>query len=212
MRNIIVFISLIFILVGYSCNKHDKSHLDSNIEDASNCSIKRTISDTFVLIGSSDNPYNTIGYNYILKINEMVEKINEGDLESDSLIGQYILDSFENDYSLSDIEISKYQTFLSSHDFTLANIILFESSIISEGNASIDMLKSISYIKYSLYYASLAQGGGGVAAFDACVDNCIRSHLSQIFDDGNVVDQAAFIAGCPISFAWIVASCTYECS
>lgn len=144
----------------------------------------------------------------------MVVGIGNGMLSDNPIILDYICNNIHSDMNLTQLDIDAYSTFLTEGSFSLESIILFETQSLINSNLSDDFYKNIAYLKYSLKFNDdfAIADVGDLAAFEECLNNCITDAMDEIFLYGNPVDKLAFIAGLPASFAWTVASCSYDCS
>ena len=51
----------------------------------------------------------------------------------------------------------------------------------------------------------------GVSNFESCTDRCMYNKLDAIFNQGNWIDKASFVAGAPINVVVMYASCSWDC-
>jgi hypothetical protein len=95
---------------------------------------------------------------------------------------------------------------------SLSNFELFITN--NNHNQSYNISKFISLTRVSLiiYNEEFKNPNRkNISEYENCLTGCIENKLSEIFDNGNIIDQALFIAGTPRTFLEIIASCSYGC-
>lgn len=166
-------------------------------------------------MNNSENPYKYRGLEYYLYLNHLIDSISDFHEAGGIFDGVHVWRKFHNNIQISLDEENTLMEYFDSIDFSLENLIAFESFLLEDedyfNNSVILEFTSLAiWSKYFLDELSLRAAGGGstgMGEFEICLDYCMKRKMGEM----NSLELAFFIVGIPNTLAYILASCTYEC-
>ena len=170
-----------------------------------------TIGQTIDEMRKSNNSYNSKWESYYNFLKNTVDLVNNKKLKNQDELNEFIKKSeFNYTLKLNDLELNIYKKYFSDKTFDLNNLIGFENFILKNPDNLKDnvLLESVSLNKWFAFYLSNSTSNTNRSG---CHNNCMRKKLSAIFDTGNWLDQAEFIAGIPENVLWMNISCAWDC-
>jgi hypothetical protein len=199
---LLVILSLFF----YSCDKRDSNLIELKTETIN----KETHSLNSI---SSFNPMFENEYYNFLKNN--INAIKLGLLDSSEVQDLVIYSNTNYTVLLSTEEQNIVYDYFQNQSLNLLSLSNFETYISNEitlQSNNIYKFIALSRVSLMIYDEEFDNPTRpNISEFENCLTQCIDNKLSEIFDDGNIVDQVLFMAGMPKSFLAIVASCSYGC-
>jgi hypothetical protein len=160
----------------------------------------------------SNNPFNSKGEEFYKYLNQIPVSINDDKITIDELSKKINHDEFEFKTDLGEEDIAVYEKYFHDKDLDLKGLISFENYVLDSKEIvkKDKLLMSISIMKWGEFY-SQELTARSFAGFEICLDRCIAKKARTLFGQSNWVEQAAFVITAGQSFAWWVASCTWDC-
>ena len=172
---------------------------------------------------NDDNPYD-VHYENIEGFYEKLKTLfNEKDDLSEDQLKEFVEANTATLYP--EIEVRDFDEYENSYlvrvskaDFNeLAETTQdIESNIMADdllkSNQKQRLLSLISQYKFNRYYGTKLVSGLNInSSMKSDLNDCLGTRMGEIFaSDNNYFPEAAFMIGCPFSFAWEVASCAWS--
>ncbi|MCL2683402.1 MAG: hypothetical protein FWE63_08000 [Bacteroidales bacterium] len=163
--------------------------------------------------------YSINNRDFFLALATYLKESNEGQKNSDfpSLLDY----PFQEDDVLSDAETKVLQSFSNAinEEYEAYSVALYYIEQVEKMNnideyskmRSIAFLTLLKDVYVFVYSDDKTIPQLGIASFDACLDDCMRTTAGAIFGTGNWVRKLRFLIAPVGSYWWMVGECTWEC-
>lgn len=225
--NLKTLMALLVLLLSLSCRKETRN-VNEEIPIAENS----FLSEGYVCLNNPANDYDARGKN-IIEVLEML-KYNQYDTtqaglnaylqDLDSTSQEHVNWSLDNGTFSSDelVFLNSFRDSLQNLEHSLEafvnGVINIENEVIHSElseNEKERVLTIFSVMRHTVGYnigSDYEFIEYGLNGYEERLTACINRSLEDIFTYGNWIDQTLFIAGCPLSFLEILASCAWDAS
>ena len=202
-----IFFFTILGVIIYSCSTPASEDEVVTAKDVVNSKTLKSLQSNRSALENSLNPYNKEGREFYDFLNKISVLARNPAVSSEVINTTINSSKFNYKIGLNTAELNYYKSYFDNHDFTLDNLLVFQTNLLNDpANRTNALLRSVSLNAWSLLYFEEE----GEINQPYCFDNCMVKKL-KVVEKGNWIDKAAFILSTPESTAWLVASCAWDC-